>query len=158
MKVREVMRKSPTCCASDTNIGDAANIMWRNNCSFLPLLNPEQKVVGVLTDRDMCIALATRNILPDGLTAQRASSGAIYSCKLEDDLDTALETMSERGIRRLPVLDAAGKLAGIFSIEDLVLHADSGTDGSLSSKDVVRLLKKLYSSQLALTQGKAASA
>ena len=67
----------------------------------------------------MCIALATRNILPDDITAQKATSGILYSCKSnhEDEIGTALQTMAERRIRRLPVLDATGKLAGVFSVE-----------------------------------------
>ncbi len=129
----------------------SAKIMWDNNCEFLPILNPEQKVVGVLTDRDMCIAIATRNILPGNVTAEEASCGVLYSCKLDDEVSTALETMSEKGIRNLPVLDATGKLAGIFSIEDAVLHANSGASGTLSSESVLRCLKKLYNSQLERT-------
>jgi len=158
MKVREVMTKSPACCSADTNLGAAAEIMWNNNCGFLPILDSEQKVVGVLTDRDMCIAMATRNRLPGEITARQVSSGATYSCKLEDDISTALETMNEKRIRRLPVLDATGELAGVLSVDDLVLHADSDAGSSLSSEVVVHSLKKLYSSQLGKTQSKAASA
>ncbi len=158
MKVREAMTKSPASCSLNTNLGAATEIMWTRNCGFLPVLDAEQKVVGVVTDRDMCIAMATRNRLPGEITVQQVISGVIYSCKADDDVSTALETMDEKGVRRLPVLDAAGKLAGVLSIDDLVLKADSETRGSLSSEDVVHSLRKLYSSQLGGTRSKAASA
>ena len=158
MKVSEVMTKSPASCSSDMNLGTAAEIMWNSNCGFLPILSSQQKVVGVITDRDMCMAMATRNRLPGEITVQQVSSGVIYSCKSEDDISTALEMMKEKGVRRLPVLDATGKLAGVLSVDDLVLHADSEGRGSLSSEDVVHSLKKLYSSQLGQTQRKAALA
>jgi CBS domain-containing protein len=158
IKVREVMTMSPACCNSDTNLGAAAEIMWNSNCGFLPVLSPEQKVVGVLTDRDICIAMATRNRLPGEITAQQVSSGVIYSCKSEDDIITALAMMKEKGVRRLPVLEATGKLAGVLSVDDLVLLADSEARGSLSCELIVHSLKQLYSSQLGKTQSKAASA
>lgn len=158
MKVSEVMTKSPACCSSDTNLGAAAEIMWNSNCGFLPILSSQQKVVGVITDRDMCMAMATRNRLPGDITVQQVSSGVIHSCKSEDDISAALETMKEKRVRRLPVLDATGKLAGVLSADDLVLHADSEARGALSSEDVVQTLKKLYSSQLRQTQRKTASA
>jgi CBS domain-containing protein len=156
MKVSALIAKSPVFCGPDTNLGAAAEIMWKSNCGFLPVLSPEQKVVGVLTDRDMCIAMATRNQLPGEITAQQVSSGTVYSCQLEDDISTALATMSEKGIRRLAVLDATGALAGVLSADDIVLQADS--KNSLSSESVIRSLKKLYNSQLHAAKAKAASA
>jgi len=132
--------------------------MWNRNCGFLPILSSQQTVVGVITDRDMCLAMATRNRLPGDITVQQVSSGVIYSCKSEDDISTALETMKQKAVRRLPVLAATGKLAGVLSADDLVLHADSEARGSLSSEDVVHSLRELYSSQLGQTQRKAALA
>ena len=158
MKVREVMTKSPACCSSDTNLGTAAEIMWNSNCGFLPILGSQEKVVGVLTDRDMCMAMATRNRLPGDITVQEVSSGVIHSCRSEDDISAALETMKEKRVRRLPVLDTKGKLAGILSVDDLVLHADSEVRGSLSSEDLVQSLKKLYSLQLRQTPEKTVTA
>ena len=151
MKVSEVMTKSPACCNADTSLGAAAEIMWNRNCGFLPILSSQEKIAGVITDRDMCIAMATRNRLPGDITVQQVSSGVTYSCTSEDDISTALETMKEKGVRRLPVLDANGELAGVLSADDLVLHADSQARGSLSSEDVVHSLKKLYGSQLGQT-------
>ena len=125
MKVREVMTKSPACCSSDTNLGAAAEIMWNSNCGFLPILSSEQEVVGVLTDRDICIAMVTRNRLPGEITAQQVSSGVIYSCKSEDDIITALATMKENGVRRqcsMPRASSPGLSLSMTSCSSLILR------------------------------------
>ena len=156
MKVSELMTKSPAYCTTDTNLGAAAEIMWKRNCGFLPVLSPQQNVVGVVTDRDMCIAMATRNRLPGQVTVREVSSAVTHSCRPDDDLQSALRTMADKGVRRLPVIDAVGKLEGLLSVDDVILRTDSQIPGSLASEDVVSTLRRLYESQL--RQGRAKSA
>ncbi len=68
MKVSEVMTGAPVCCSSKTNLGRAAEMMWKQNCGILPIANIQNKVIGVVTDRDLFIALATKSPpwRPDG--------------------------------------------------------------------------------------------
>lgn len=157
MKVSAIMTESPASCSLDMNLGAVAEIMWKNNCGFLPVVGSDEKVVGVLTDRDMCIAMATRNQLPADITAQQVTSGTVIACQAEDDITTVLETMGEKGVRRLPVLDAEGKLAGILSVDDIVRHADAKNSSPLSYSHVVQSLKKVFSLQTR-SMAKAASA
>ncbi len=158
MKVSELMTKSPAYCTTDTNLGAAAEIMWKRNCGFLPVLSPQQSVVGVVTDRDMCIAMATRNQLPGQVTVWEVSSAVTHSCRPDDDLQGALRTMADKGVRRLPVIDAAGKLEGVLSVDDIILRTDSQIPGSLASEDVVSTVRRLYESQLRQGRAKAAIA
>ncbi len=158
MKVSEVMTKSPAYCRADTSLGAAAEIMHKRNCGFLPVLSPQENVVGVITDRDMCIAMATRNRLPDHVRVQEICSVGPYSCHPDDDVRTAMETMAEKKVRRLAVIDDAGKLEGVLSLDDIILHATSQARSSLSPKYIVNILKRLYESQLHRTRDKAASA
>jgi CBS domain-containing protein len=158
MKIKDVMTKSPVFCSSDTNLGAAAEIMWKHNCGFLPVVGLAGKVLGVITDRDMCMAMATRNRLPGEITVNEVASGIVYSCRPEDDILTALDTMREKKIRRLPVVNAAGKLEGILAVEDFVLHAGSQTRAELSPEEIVRSLKQLFDAQLHQAQRKAAAA
>ncbi len=148
MKVSEVMTKAPAYCRADTSLGAAAEIMWNHNCGFLPVVSPQQSVVGVITDRDMCIAMATRNRLPDQITVQEVSSVLIHSCHPDDDVRAAMETMADKKVRRLPVLDADGKLEGILSVDDIILHMGSQANGSLSPEYILSTLRKLYEWQL----------
>jgi CBS domain-containing protein len=159
MKVRDVMVGTPVWCSFETNLGAAVEKLWNQNCGILPIVDAQEKVVGVVTDRDICIALGTRNRLPGEITVgEVTTTGKLYSCKPDDDIRTALQTMGEKKVRRLPVMNVAGKLEGILSMDDIVLHADA-RNPELSYEDVVRTLKKLYSPQLPeLVQQRAARA
>jgi CBS domain-containing protein len=63
MKARELMSTSSCCCLPKTNLGAATEMMWHANCGFLPVVGSDGKIFGVITDRDICIALGTRNPL-----------------------------------------------------------------------------------------------
>ncbi len=147
MKVRDVMVGTPVWCSFETNLGAAVEKLWNQNCGILPIVNTQEKVTAVVTDRDICIALGTRHRLPGEITVGEVTTGKLYSCKPDDDIRTALQTMGEKKVRRLPVVNAAGKLEGILSMDDVVLHADAKNPG-LSDDDVVKTLKKLHGPQL----------
>jgi len=118
---------------------------------MLPVVNPEEKVIGVVTDRDLCIALGTRNRLAGEIAVWDVASGKVFACNPEDDIHTALATIAKSKVRRLPVINTAGKLEGILSMDDVVLHSESKVSGKtpgLSYDDVVDTLKKLYRPEL----------
>ena|SRR5579872_340947 len=151
MKVKDVMVGTPASCTSETNLGSAVEILWKQNCGILPIVDAQQKVIGVVTDRDVSIALGTRNRLPGEITVGQVASGKVFACKPDDDVRTALATMGEAKVRRLPVINANGKLEGILSMDDVVLHSEAKTPGKtpeLSHDDVVDTLKKLYRPEL----------
>jgi len=80
-------------------------------------------VIGVITDRDMCIALGTRNRKPSDLRVWDVMPRKLFTCMEGDDVHCALKTMRGAKIRRLPVIDRDGSLVGVLSIDDIVLHA-----------------------------------
>lgn len=152
MKVSDIMTRMPASCTPETNVGAAVEILWNRNCGMLPLVNAEREVVGVVTDRDLCIALGTRNRLPGDITVGEIASGKVYSCKSNDNIGAALTTMAQLKVRRLPVLNAQGKLEGILSMDDIVAHAQAKSPGrvpELSYEDVVETLRKLYQTVMA---------
>jgi CBS domain-containing protein len=158
MKVREVMVGTPTWCTLETNVCTAVEKLRIQNCGILPVLDAQDKVVGVVTDRDICMALGTRNRLPGEITVGEVTTKKLYTCKPDDDIRTALQTMGEMKVRRLPVINTAGKLEGILSMDDIVLRAEV-RDPELSYEDVVKTLKKLYGPPLPeLVRQKTASA
>jgi len=125
--------------------------LWNRNCGMLPVVDAQQKVIGVVTDRDLCMALGTRNRLPGDVTVGEVVSGQIYSCKAQDDIRAALETMASRKVRRLPVVNEKGLLEGILSIDDIVLHEDLFGDGKaaeLSPREIVSTLQRVYGPRL----------
>jgi len=162
MRVTDVMAKPPAYCSPQTNLAAAVEILWRQNCGILPIVDSKEKVVGLITDRDICVALGTRNRLASDMTVSEVASGKVIACKPEDDLRGALATMAQAKVRRLPVIDAGGKLQGILSIDDVVLRTETGTlkkDSELSFEDIVSTLKSVYAPKpLRAEQQKASAA
>ena len=151
MKVKDVMMRTAASCNRETNLGAAVEILWDRNCGISPIVNAEQKVIGVVTDRDLCIALGTRNRLPGDITVSEVTSGKVFACAAEDDIRSAMAAMAQAKVRRLPVVTAEGKLEGILSMDDVAMHSGTRTGkgaSELSSDDVVETLKAVYRPQL----------
>ena len=141
MKVKEVMTFTPYTCRREANLGEATELMWKGNCGFLPMIGPDGKVCGVITDRDICIALGTSSKLASQITAGEVSGGKLFACSPEDEIHVALLTMREGKVRRLPVIDSDGKAVGVLSIDDVLLRAEPSGSGrivELSTDEVVR--------------------
>ena len=154
MKVKEIMTGTPYTCRKETNLGEATELMWKGNCGFLPVLGDDGKICGVITDRDICIALGTRNKLAGEVTVGVVASTRVYWCSPEEEIHVALLTMRDGHVRRLPVIDAAGKPVGVLSMDDVLLHAEAGAFNKvvdLSTDEVVRTFRSIYKRDLPLS-------
>ena len=146
MKVRDIMSESPKYCGPDTNLAAATEIMWANDCGALPVVDSEGKVLGMLTDRDICIALGTKAWVASETSVSEITPWRVVACAPEDDIQVAIGTMQTEKVRRLPVVSPAGTLLGILSLNDLALHAKQATEqriSALSYEDVVETLKAI---------------
>lgn len=123
MKVREVMIKAPCSCGPETTLEEAAFLMRRHSCGFLPVIGDGGNVIGVITDRDICIALGTRNRKASDVRVWDVMPHKLFTCMEGDDIHSALNTLRGARVRRLPVVDRDGALVGVLSIDDIVLHA-----------------------------------
>jgi CBS domain-containing protein len=128
MKVQDVMAEGVAFCSPETNLAEAVALMWKADCGALPVVNPEGKLVGIITDRDIAIAAGTRNQHPFEINVGDVMSTHPSSCRVDDDIRTALATMRRQRVRRLPATDQTGNLCGIVSMSDVVLHAE-GPEG-----------------------------
>ena len=145
MKVRDLMKKNVTVCETHTSLTAAAVMMWDSDCGVLPVVGPEAQVVGIITDRDITIALATKGKTGSEICVSEVVSGQVDSCLEDDNIKKALKIMAEKKIRRLPVLDRNGKLQGIVSINDAIVWARPG-NRELSDADVMVALKSICES------------
>ena len=160
MKVKEVMTGTPYCVSLQANLGTATELMWKGNCGFLPVVDEEKKVCGVLTDRDICVALGTRCQTAGDVCVVDVVQRKVYSCDPEDDVHMALQTMREGHVRRLPVVDASKNLAGVVSMDDILLHAEPssfGNEPELSANEVVRTYRTIMKKDLPVCVRKAAA-
>jgi CBS domain-containing protein len=140
MTVKEVMTEEVTTCHLDTNLAAASALMWENDRRALPVLTSAGEFAGVLTDRDICIALGTRNVRASELTAGQVVGDGALVCSSSDDIGVALQIMRDAKVRRLPVVNKDRKLEGIISIDDVDLSQSRDGD-VVSLGDVLRAVQ-----------------
>jgi CBS domain-containing protein len=141
MKVRDVMIKDVKFCSPGLNLAAVAEILWKQGCGTLPVVEKD-RVLGVITDRDICIALGTRNTKPAETFVKDVALGKLFYCGPSDDIHSALQTMAAQKVRRLPVIDSEGNLQGILCLDDIVMLAEEKM-GELTYVDVVDTLKAI---------------
>ena len=124
MKVEEIMSGNPSVCDLNESLAEAAKKMWDADCGVLPVLKDGQEVVGLITDRDICMAIAMRDCNPASVSAEEVITGEVYSVTPEDEIQNALQVMREHRVRRLPVISADGELKGMLSLNDLISKAE----------------------------------
>lgn len=146
MRVEDIMTRDVKCCSTTTNLAEVGACMWENDCGALPVVNAEGKLAGVITDRDVCIALATRNAKASDVCAKDVISGKAYYCVPEDDVRSAMKIMQGEKIRRLPVVDEQGFMKGILSVDDVVLAAENAVGKKTPDFTYEYLLKALTAS------------
>lgn len=120
MLVNEIMKKPPATCTTHDTVADAARIMHEHKCGFVPVVDPHGAVVGVVTDRDVCLIVGDRNRAMTHVSVHDAMTHPVFSCYADENVKTTLATMAKRHVRRLPVLDRHGRLQGVLSIDDII--------------------------------------
>ncbi len=148
------MRKSPRTCSPGTNLAAVTELLWSCGCGALPVVNEAGRMVGIITDRDICVALGTRDRRPSELVAEQVMSPHVVTCRSADEIHAALKIMRARRVRRLPAVNEAGKLEGVLCMSDLILDArhDDGSGPELSYEDVMCTLKAIYSASAIRTK------
>ena len=136
MKVQDVMNYDVHTCRSDTDLAMAAMQMWDGDFGVLPVLDGK-KVVGMITDRDICMAAAMKRLDPGTIRVDEVMTGQVFACSPDTDINEALKIMRQNQVRRLPIVDAIhGRLAGLLSLNDVALKAESADNPELSARDV----------------------
>lgn len=139
MTVRQLMVKDVHTCQPHSTLAEAASLMWHHDCGVLPVVDAAGHVAGIVTDRDLCIAAATRERAASRIAVDEVMHGRVFTVAPDDDVQLALDRMREHQIRRLPVIDAAGQLRGIVSLNDIVLSSNGR--GAPSAAALVSTLK-----------------
>ena len=127
MRVDNVMRRDVQTCRPETDLSTVAMQMQQGDCGVLPVVSSSGEVVGMITDRDICMAAAIKHCDVASIRVSEVISGNVYACSPDAEIDTACSIMRQKRVRRLPVVTAEeGKLVGILSINDLELLLEPG--------------------------------
>lgn len=145
MNVRDIMTSPAVTCGPATNLSEVAQLFWEHDCGAVPVVERDGQMIGMLTDRDICIGVATRTRPAWQIAAGEVASGQVHSCQPDDALAVALATMAEHQVRRLPVIDDRGAIVGVLSINDVIAKAQTGRTGGsqVAYPDVMSLLKRI---------------
>jgi CBS domain-containing protein len=135
MLVRDFMNREVETCEPGDDLAKAAMIMWRKDCGIVPVVEDARQVLGVVTDRDICMAAATRHRAPDQMVVAEVMARRPCAVRPDDDIETALDHMRSERVRRLPVVGQDGRLEGILSIADVLLGLERA--GGTASKQLM---------------------
>jgi CBS domain-containing protein len=139
MKVAELMTRSVATCQAGQTLNDAAQIMWERDCGIVPIVaDGDRRVLGVITDRDICIAAYTQGRPLLQIRIEEVMSPRLETCRSDQELSTAEDTMQRAQVHRLPVLDEGGKLVGIVALADI---ARASTQAARSAKAAVSTIE-----------------
>jgi len=124
MRVQEAMSRDVQTCRPWEELNRAAQLMWEHDIGFVPVVGDSGTVLGVVTDRDACMAAYTRGLPLAAMRVEDVMSRDVETCAPGSDLKIALELMRETRVRRLPIVDADGGLVGVLSVADLARVAE----------------------------------
>jgi CBS domain-containing protein len=123
MKVDEVMTPEAVFCRSTDTLAHAAQLMWDHDCGCVPVVDDERRVVGMITDRDACMAALHSGRPLRDLPVSQAMAREPVTVRPRDRIEEAQDLMRRARVRRLPVTDGEGRLVGILSLHDLARAA-----------------------------------
>jgi CBS-domain-containing membrane protein len=130
--VSEWMKKDVACVRPWDDLSRVAQLCWERDIGWLPVLDGEERLVGVVTDRDALLTMHFRGQGPSESRVEHAMSRELKSVMPQTSLPAALEVMARNGLRRLPVIDAQQKLVGVFTMADAARVAPkAGADDEL---------------------------
>lgn len=123
MTVQELMSRTPYTCTIEDTLNAPAGLMWEHDVGAVPVLGEASRVVGMITDRDICMASYTKGRPLGQIQVREVLSREVVTCRPTDSLAHAEKLMREFQVRRLPVVDSFGLLVGVLSLNDLVREA-----------------------------------
>jgi CBS domain-containing protein len=147
MLVKDVMVNGVAVCWPEANLAEVAAILWDARCGTLPVVDGDGRVISMITDRDIAIALGTRNLRACEVKVKDVAPPRVFTCAPDDDFEDALNTMTTQNVRRLPVVED-GKLVGILSIDDLARNASAWPDDQdIPESNVIVAIRKILSAR-----------
>ena len=134
MRVDQAMTKDVKVCRASDALNEAARLMWDNDCGCVPVVDKGGRAVGMLTDRDVCMAAYTRGTALRDIPVEQIMSRQVISCGPDSSIDVAEELMARHQIRRLAVVGFDEKLVGLLSLGDIARAARAKGNGHIRQR------------------------
>jgi CBS domain-containing protein len=117
------MTSDPVCCLTTDSAQQVAGILRKLNIGSIPVVTDHEsrKLIGIITDRDLCCAVVANGLDPRSTPIEKSISMNPVACHESENLDDCERLMQERQVRRIPIVDGAGRVIGIVSLADLAL-------------------------------------
>ena len=128
--IRELMTENPCAIDADKPVAYAAKMMRDEDVGLAPIVEG-QKLVGTLTDRDIAIRVVAEGKDPQTVTVREVATTKFVTLDPQQDLDEALQLMAQHQVRRLPVIEEDGRLAGVVAQADIAEHASAQDTGEV---------------------------
>jgi CBS domain-containing protein len=129
MKVEQLMTRDVRTCRPGDRLNAAAQMMWERDCGCIPVVEQDDgaaHVVGMITDRDICMAAYTQGRPLSDIAVESAMARTVRSCHSSDSLGAALKILQQNQLHRLPVVDQDEHLVGMLSLADAAREAARG--------------------------------
>ena len=125
MRVHEIMSRPAVTCGASDSAERAAQLMWDHDCGAVFVTADDGHVIGVVTDRDICMAAYTQGAPLKSIRVEDAMARRVHFCREDDTLEACERLMSEKQIRRVPVVDGQNRPVGAISQNDIARYAAS---------------------------------
>jgi len=140
MRAKEIMTKDPDCCRPNDTARDAAELMRDRDCGCIPIVDDSEKVIGIVTDRDLAVrAIAEGKDIDTKLID--LMTPVATTCGPDDDLRDVERKMSELQVRRIPIVDSSGHCVGIISQADIARAA--GRDNTVTEREIALVVEQI---------------
>ena len=125
-KCQDVMTRDPVCCQPGDSVSNAASVMKQEDVGSVPVVESQasKRLVGIVTDRDLVVKVLAGGRAVDQATVGDAMTPNPVSCREDDDVEQAMRTMKDRQVRRMPIVDAGGRVTGIIAQADIATRID----------------------------------
>ena len=139
-----VMTKNPTCCQPSDSVMKVAQWMKRENIGSIPVIENDEtrKLVGIVTDRDLALKIVGQGADPKSVQVEEVMTHKLVTCRPEDDIQRALDKMSEHQLRRIPIVNNEKMILGIISQADVATRVNQPEKTAEIVKDISQSSQK----------------
>jgi CBS domain-containing protein len=123
LRAGDVMIRGVMTVHPDDSALHAARMMGDCDCGAIPVVDWQNRMIGMITDRDITIRLVANGVNPAHARVAECMTNKVFACHVNDPIEECMRAMSRHQIRRMPIIDDRGHIAGIVSQADIAQHA-----------------------------------